>query len=177
MHQNCLLHSASQQTCKCFQFLGEIKPNCYWYHRQKRKHYGAWTLTGISRKHVSNEMSFIARNARLDKHAGLCGNRLFSAKKPATKREGYLRLSPMGAHFGKHIRFSNCQFSAAKSSQNLVLLASNMQQCVLTRGVSAPPTMVMPRLGLVRGISTCDTSPSSTGKRVMPERKEQQMLD
>ena len=38
----------------------------------------------------------------------------------------------------------------------------------LTSGESAPPTMVMPRFWLVRGISTWDTSPSRTGRRVMP---------
>ena len=35
-------------------------------------------------------------------------------------------------------------------------------------GVSAPPTMVTPRLAEVRGISTWDTSPSRMGSRVMP---------
>ena len=39
---------------------------------------------------------------------------------------------------------------------------------LLTKGVSAPPTMVIPREELVLGISTCDTSPSRTGSRVMP---------
>ena len=41
----------------------------------------------------------------------------------------------------------------------------------LTSGVSAPPTMVMPKAELVLGISTCDTSPSNTGSRVIPEMK------
>ena len=36
------------------------------------------------------------------------------------------------------------------------------------RGVSAPPTMVTPRLAEVRGISTWLTSPSRIGSRVMP---------
>ena len=41
----------------------------------------------------------------------------------------------------------------------------------LTSGVSAPPTMVMPKAELVLGISTWDTSPSNTGSRVIPEMK------
>ena len=43
----------------------------------------------------------------------------------------------------------------------------------LTSGVSAPPTMVTPSDWLVLGISTWETSPSSTGSRVMPARKEE----
>ena len=36
------------------------------------------------------------------------------------------------------------------------------------RGVSEPPTMVRPRLALVLGISTWETSPSRMGRRVIP---------
>ena len=44
------------------------------------------------------------------------------------------------------------------------------------RGVSAPPTMVTPRLAEVRGISTWDTSPSRMGSRVMPAHSDTLLL-
>ena len=47
---------------------------------------------------------------------------------------------------------------------------------LLTKGVSAPPTMVIPREELVLGISTCDTSPSRTGSRVMPVKYEKKYI-
>ena len=49
--------------------------------------------------------------------------------------------------------------------------ALNIGWLSLTSGVSAPPTMVMPKAELVLGISTWDTSPSNTGSRVIPEMK------
>ena len=42
---------------------------------------------------------------------------------------------------------------------------------LLTKGVSAPPTIVIPKDELVRGISTCDTSPSNPGNLVIPARE------
>jgi hypothetical protein len=36
--------------------------------------------------------------------------------------------------------------------------------------------MVMPSAELVLGISTCDTSPSSTGNRVMPEKEKKKEI-
>lgn len=46
----------------------------------------------------------------------------------------------------------------------------------LTKGVSAPPTMATPMLWVILGISTCETSPSRTGRRVMPEKTKQRNI-
>ena len=61
-------------------------------------------------------------------------------------------------------RYSNC----------VVAVWNLIRNGLLTRGVSAPPTIVMPSDGLVRGISTWETSPSSTGRRVMPGKKKEE---
>ena len=61
--------------------------------------------------------------------------------------------------------------SGSQSGFYCFSLKLNIGWVSLTSGVSAPPTMVMPKAELVLGISTWDTSPSNTGSRVIPEMK------
>ena len=64
--------------------------------------------------------------------------------------------------------FSNAQTNGGGRSYSYAVVCLYLSVSLLTKGVSAPPTMVIPREELVLGISTCDTSPSRTGSRVMP---------